>query len=95
MVRDEVTITIPNVPDQAIEILLSDLRHHGAVINRPHVGYGEIESEAWSMRFWHSIGKVLTVEVAESMNMMGYPKFMVEGWIKQRVEEAVEAAREV
>lgn len=84
------TVTIPNVPDQAIEILLSDLRHHGAVINRPHIGYGEIESEAGSMRFWHSIGKVLTVEVVEST--MGYPKFMVERWVRQRVYEAIEAA---
>jgi hypothetical protein len=86
-----ITITTPNVPDLAIEILLESLRRHGAIVSRPHVGYGEIESVAGVMRFYHSLAKVLTVEVVECKGH--FPRTLLVGGIKQHIEEAVEMAK--
>lgn len=83
------TLTIPNVPDQAIEIMLRELRRHGANVNRPHVGYGEVTSDVGVMRFWHSIAKVLTVQVEYKGPV---PGFMIEMGVRRQVAAAIEAA---
>ena len=86
------TTTIPNVPDQAIEILLKELRRHGATIIRPHVGYGEITSDIGVIRFWHGITKTLTVQV-ESKGL--FPEFMAVGMVGQCVKQAIYAVERV
>jgi hypothetical protein len=82
------TVTVPNVPDQAVEILLRELRRHGATIIRPHVGYGEITSDIGVIRFWHGITKTLMVHI-ESKGL--FPELMAVGMVRQYVKQAIDA----